>query len=166
MSQCQILLEDVVAIQIRPLDPGNHMLLQKVLINYGIDAFTGAKENERTFLAVAAYDPQDHLLQWSLRFGRDADVGVHVGYKEVHQVAAVAAVDSQDYSEDFFIGKNPDLMRMAGLQLVDELLAPLLPGFLGVQSQKWVRSGRWTTIWLSSPRSSFTRCLMVFGSIL
>ncbi len=69
------------------------MLPQKVLINVGIDPFASANENDGTFLAVAAYHPQDHLFQWSIRFGRDADAGVHVGYREVHQVAAVAAVD-------------------------------------------------------------------------
>jgi hypothetical protein len=74
-------LEDIVAIWIHPLDPGNHMLPQKVLINDGVDVYAGANKNNRTFLVVAAYHPQDHLLQWSLRFGRDVDVGVHVGYR-------------------------------------------------------------------------------------
>ncbi len=76
------------------------------------------------------------MLLWSLRFGRDADARVHIVYREVHQVAAVAAVDGHIRSKDFFIRKNPDLMRLAGLQLVDELLTPLLPHFLGVWGQK------------------------------
>jgi hypothetical protein len=81
------------------------MLPQKVLINVGFDAFAGANENDRTFLAVAAYHSQDHLLQWSLRFGRDVDVGVHVSHRESRQVVAVAAVDGHVHSKDFFIGK-------------------------------------------------------------
>jgi hypothetical protein len=76
------------------------------------------------------------LLQWSLRFGQDADCGVHVGYREVCQVTAVAAVDGHVHSKDFFIGKNPDLVRLAGLQLIDELLTPLLPCFFSVGGQK------------------------------
>jgi hypothetical protein len=88
------------------------MLQQKVLINVGVDAFTGANKNDQTFLAVAAYHSQGHLLQWSLRFGRGADVRVQVSHKEVHQIAAVAAVDGHVHSKDFFIGKNPDLMRV------------------------------------------------------
>jgi hypothetical protein len=85
VSRHQILLEDVVAVWIHPLDPGNDMLPQKVLINDGIDVFAGSNENNRTFLAVATYHHQDHLLQWSLRFGRDADIRVYVGYREVRK---------------------------------------------------------------------------------
>jgi hypothetical protein len=81
----------------------NLMLPQKVLINVSVDPFAGGNENDGTLLAVAAYNPQDHLFQWSIRFGRDADARVHVGYREVHQVAAVAAVDSHVHSEHFFI---------------------------------------------------------------
>jgi hypothetical protein len=67
---------------------------------------------------------------------RDTDAGGQVGYREIRQVAAVAAVDGRG-SADFFSGNNPDLMSLAGLQLVDELfLVPLLPHFLGVQVQK------------------------------
>ncbi len=73
------------------------------------------KTTYRTILAIAAYHTQDHLLQWNLRFGRDADVGVHVGHREVRRVVAVAAVDGRVHSEDFFIGKNPDLMRLDSL---------------------------------------------------
>jgi hypothetical protein len=75
-SPCR-LWEDVVAVPIRLLDRVNHMLQQNVLINDGVDVFAGANDNnnDRTFLAVTAYHSQDHLLQWSLRFGRDADVG-------------------------------------------------------------------------------------------
>ncbi len=66
MSRRRILLEDVIAVRISPLDPGDDMLPQKALINVGVDAFAGANENDRTLLAVAAYDSKDHLLQWSL----------------------------------------------------------------------------------------------------
>ncbi len=48
------------------------------------------------------------------------DAGVDVSHREVRQVVAVAAVDR----------KNPDLMGLAGLQLVEEFAAPLLPSFL------------------------------------
>jgi hypothetical protein len=91
------------------------MLPQKVLIDDGVDPFASANENDGTFLAVAAYYPKDQLLLWSLRFGRDADARVQIVYREVHQVAAVAAVDGHVRSKDFFIRKNPDLMRLAGL---------------------------------------------------
>jgi hypothetical protein len=111
------------------------MLPQKVLINVGIDPFAGANENDGALLAIATHHTQDHLLQSSLRFGQDVDAGVLVSRREVRQVAAVAAVDSHLPSEDFFIGKILDLMRLAGLQLVDEFLAPLLPRFLGVWYQ-------------------------------
>jgi hypothetical protein len=82
------------------------MLLQKVLINVGIDLFAGTNENDRTFLAFAAHHSQDHLLQRSLRFGQDADAGVHSGHREVRQVAVVAAIDNHIPSKDFFIGKK------------------------------------------------------------
>ncbi len=49
---------------------------------------------------------------------------------------AVVAVDGHVHSEDLLIGKNLDLARLAGLQLVDQLLASLLPRFLGVRGQK------------------------------
>ncbi len=75
------------------------------------------------------------MHQRSLKFGRDADAWVHIGLREVCQVAAVAAVVEHIHSEDFFIRKNPDPMRLAGLQL-DELLATLLPHVLGVWGQK------------------------------
>jgi hypothetical protein len=138
------------------------MLPQKVLINVGVDVFTGAIKNYWTLLAVAAYPTQDHLLQWSLGFWRDVDVGIHVGYREVCQVAAVAAVDSHIHSEDLLIRKNPDLARLAGLSL---LMSFWRLSFL-VSWASVVRSGRWTITRLSSPRSSFTRCLVVLGSIL
>ncbi len=66
MSRRQILLEDVIAVRIRPLDPGDDMLPQKVLINVSVDAFAGTNENDRTLLAVTAHHSKDHLLQWSL----------------------------------------------------------------------------------------------------
>ncbi len=67
MSRRRILLKDVIAIWIHPLDPGDDMLPKKVLINVGIDAFAGANENDQTLLlAVAAYHSEDHLLEWSL----------------------------------------------------------------------------------------------------
>ncbi len=48
------------------------------------------------------------------------DAGVDVSHREVIQVVAVAAVDR----------KNPDLMGLAGLQLVEESAAPLFPHYL------------------------------------
>jgi hypothetical protein len=50
-------MEDVDTIQIDSLDPGKHMLPQKVLINVAIDSFTSANENDQTFLAIAAHHP-------------------------------------------------------------------------------------------------------------
>ncbi len=67
----QILEEDVV--QINPLDPGDHMLPQKVLINIGVDLLADANKNDQTFLAIAAHHSQHQLLQRSLGEGRDAD---------------------------------------------------------------------------------------------
>jgi hypothetical protein len=45
VGQREILLEDIVAIWIHPLDPNDHMLLQKALTNLGVDSFTNANEN-------------------------------------------------------------------------------------------------------------------------
>ncbi len=55
------------------------MLPQKVLINVGINAFASANEDNGTFLAIAAHHSENHLLERSLRFGQDANAGVHVG---------------------------------------------------------------------------------------
>ncbi len=136
VTRCRILLKDIIAVRIHPLDPGDDMLPQKVLINVSVDAFAGANENDRTLLAVTAYHTQDHLLQWSLGFGRDAEVGIHVGYREVRQVEAVVAVDSHVHSEDLLIRKISDLARLAGLQLVHQLLTPPLSCFLCIHGQK------------------------------
>jgi hypothetical protein len=108
------------------------MLPQRVVINVSIDSVASVNENDGTFLAVAAHHSQDHLHQRSLIFGQDTDAGVHVSHREVHQVVVVSVVESHVPSEDFFIGKNLDLMRLAGLHLVDLFLAPLLPRFLDV----------------------------------
>jgi hypothetical protein len=54
----QILQEDVVAIRICPLEPEDYKLPQKVLINVGVDLFTGTHENDQTFLAIAAHHPK------------------------------------------------------------------------------------------------------------
>jgi hypothetical protein len=75
---------------------------------------------------------QHHLLQRSVKEERDEDAGVHINSMEVRQAAAVAAIDSHDPREDFFIGKIPDLIRIKSLQLVEEFLAPLLPHFLSI----------------------------------
>jgi hypothetical protein len=83
----RILLEDVVAIWIGPLDPEDHLLPQKVLINIGVDSFSNASKNEQTFLVITAQHFQDHLLQTGLREGSDADAGLHVSNREVCQVS-------------------------------------------------------------------------------
>jgi hypothetical protein len=67
VSRRRILLKDIIAVRIHPLDPGDDMLPQKVLINVGVDAFANANENDWTLpLAVTAYHSEDHLLEWSL----------------------------------------------------------------------------------------------------
>jgi hypothetical protein len=109
-----ILLEDIVVIRICPLDPGDQMLLQKVLRNINVDSFNDANERDRAFLAVAAHS-QHHLLKSSLGEGRDADTGVHIGHREARQVAGVGAVEGHIPSKDFFIGKNPNLIRLTAL---------------------------------------------------
>jgi hypothetical protein len=70
------------------------MLPQRVVINISVDSFAIANENDGTFLAVAAHHSQNHLHQRSLRFGQDADAGIHVSHREVHQVAVVLAFES------------------------------------------------------------------------
>jgi hypothetical protein len=117
----RFLLEDVVAVQICPLDPDNQRLLQKVLINVGVDSFIDANDNDRTLLNVPAHHSQDYLLQSSLGKGRDADAGLHVSHREIHQVAAVVAVDTHIPGGDHFIGKNPDLIRLAVFPLLRSL---------------------------------------------
>ncbi len=79
------------------------MLPQKVLMNVSVDPLAGANENDGAFLAVASQHIQDHLLQRSLRFGKDEDAGIHIGHRDVCQVVAVAAVDGHVPSENFFI---------------------------------------------------------------
>jgi hypothetical protein len=51
------------------------------MINICVYLFTSSKENDRTFLAVAAHHSQDHLLQRSIEKGRDADAGVLVSHR-------------------------------------------------------------------------------------
>jgi hypothetical protein len=48
----QILLVDVVAVWISPLNPGDHMLLQKVLINISVDSLANDNKNDQTLLAT------------------------------------------------------------------------------------------------------------------
>jgi hypothetical protein len=48
------------------------------------------------------------------------------------QVATVAAVDGHVPDKEFFMRKNPELIRVADLQFVEEFSAPLLPHFLSV----------------------------------
>jgi hypothetical protein len=64
--------------------------------------------------------------------GRDADAGVHIGQREVHQVAAVVAAEDHVPVKIFCQKKNPDLIRFTGLQFVEEFSAPLLPHFLSI----------------------------------
>jgi hypothetical protein len=75
------------------------------MINVGVDSFAIANENDGAFLAVAAHHSQDHLHQRSLRFGQDADAGVHVGHREVHQVAVVLAFESMSLVKIFSLEK-------------------------------------------------------------
>jgi hypothetical protein len=84
----QILLEDEVVNWMYPLDPGDQILLQKVLINVNVDSFADDDKNDRTLLAITAHHPEDHLLQSTLGEGRDMDVAV---------------VDSNVIGEDLFI---------------------------------------------------------------
>jgi hypothetical protein len=49
---------------------------------------------------------------------------------------AVVAVDGHIPSEDLLIGKNLDLMRLAGLQLEEYFVAPLRPHLLRIGAQK------------------------------
>jgi hypothetical protein len=113
---CLILLEDVVAIRIHPLPGGQHPPA-KGPYKFGVDSFANALKNNQTFLAVTSHHPQDHLLQRIL--GKDyADAGVHVGHRQVCQLAAVVVVDSHIPSENLVIANNPSLMRLAHLQLV------------------------------------------------
>ncbi len=72
MVRHRILLEDGVAIWIHPLDPEDHMLSEKALINVSIDLFADANWNNRTLLTVTVHHPEDHLLQRSFGEGRDA----------------------------------------------------------------------------------------------
>ncbi len=58
---------------------------------------------------------------------------VLIGHRSVRKVAVV---DGHIPGEDIFIGKNLDLMRLAGLQLTEEFPAPLLLHFLSVWGQK------------------------------
>ncbi len=77
------------------------MLPQKILINVSIDFFASANKNDGTFLAAAAFYPQDHLHRRSLGKGRDADAGVHISYREVRQVITVAfQVPGEDFSSE------------------------------------------------------------------
>jgi hypothetical protein len=73
---------------------GPHVLPQKVLINGGIGSFVDAKETNRTHLAVASHRSQHYLFQRGLGEGRDAFAGVHIGHREVRQVAAVGVIDA------------------------------------------------------------------------
>jgi hypothetical protein len=63
--------------------------------------------------------------------------------------------------EDFFIRKNPDLIRLADLQLVEKFVALLLPHFLSIWGQKWLLDDHT----LSIPSSSFTGFLIVLRSM-
>jgi hypothetical protein len=69
VSQLRILLKDVIVIRICLLDPGNHMLPQKVFINNGVDPFASTNENDGTFLAVAA-TPRTICFNGALDLGK------------------------------------------------------------------------------------------------
>jgi hypothetical protein len=58
--------------------------------------------------------------------------------------------------------KNPDLITLAGLQLVEEFATPLLPHFLSL----WGLRKPLDDTQHSIPKSSFIRFLIVLGSML
>ncbi len=61
---------------------------------------------------------------------------MNVGKKEIRQGEVVVTVDDHIPSEDFFIGKNPDSIRLTGLQLDEEFATSLLPQFLSIWGYK------------------------------
>jgi hypothetical protein len=74
VSLRRILLEDV-AIWIRLLDPGNHMLLQKVLINVGVDLFAGANETMGHFWLSLPNTPRTICSKGALDLGKMRTLG-------------------------------------------------------------------------------------------
>jgi hypothetical protein len=78
-----ILLENVLAVGVCPLDPGVNMLDQKVLVNVGVDSFINGNKRDGTFPAVTAHHSQHHLLQRSLGEGNNEDARIPLGPREV-----------------------------------------------------------------------------------
>jgi hypothetical protein len=66
VGQRLILLENVVAIQICPLHPGNHMLPQKVLMNIGIDSFVDAMKSMGHFWLSITNTPRNICFRRAL----------------------------------------------------------------------------------------------------
>jgi hypothetical protein len=65
--------------RIFPLNSGDHMPSQKLLIDIGFDpSASGGKKNNEAFLAIAG---ELHLLQESLGKGSNSDVRVHLGHR-------------------------------------------------------------------------------------
>ena len=52
MAGRSILLEDVLAATVGPLEPGHNILVQKGLIGSGIEAFADGDENRRAALSI------------------------------------------------------------------------------------------------------------------
>ncbi len=59
-------------------------------------------------------------------------LGVLISHSEVCQVATVAVADSNVPMKIFSFEKNPDLMMLTALQLVEEFPTPLLSHFLSI----------------------------------
>ncbi len=60
------------------------------------------------------------------------DARVLISHSEVCQVAAVAVADGNVPMKIFSLKKNPDLIRLTALQLVEEFPTHLLPHFLSI----------------------------------
>ncbi len=123
VGQCQILLKDIVAFWICPLDPGD----------YGSHTVWEVPGKSKCGLVYQCQSkrsdtPGCHCpalpatsASESLGEERDGDSGVHAGHMEVRQVAAVAANDGHTPIKDFFNVKDPDLIRLEAFILLRSL---------------------------------------------
>ncbi len=153
----------VVATQIRTLDSWNHLLLQKVLINFGVDSFANSNKNDWTLLVVIAHHPPDYLLQRSL--GKRERCGCWSPQRP-----------QGDPSSSCYCGGWQPCLWWRSFQLktiwtwLGWLAFSLLRSLWHLPSVKsrasGVRSGHWTIAGLVIPRSSFTRFLIALGSML
>ncbi len=78
----QILVEDVVAIPICPLDPGDHMLSEKALVDIDLTHSLTPMTIIGHFWPLLPTTPSTICFRGTLKKGNDVDAWIHVSHRE------------------------------------------------------------------------------------